>query len=320
MSQRISDPVGWLMDEVRINGIGQVFGVYPGIYRAVVISNSDPENRGRVKVLCPSIGQRSEDHVLENMWALPVSSGLSAPMGADSQMRGFFFPPEENDLVWVMFEGGAPSEPRYIGGWLRAEDEDDIQSEYMDGVDMRSGADSPVTKRGIRTSTGHSLVFDDDSKSIVISRGDEGKHPGDVIIVQESQIVISTANGDTITVGDGTVSIVAGDSSMMAIGDDSFSLTNKSGTTVSAKGEGISMTASGDINIVAGGGINLNSGSVQLGKGPVFESAVTGDTFATLFAAHIHTSALPGVPTSPTVVPPVVPMNGLAMGVKISKT
>ena len=80
------------------------------------------------------------------------------------------------------------------------------------------------------------------------------------------------------------------------------------------------MTADGDINIVAAGGIKLNSGSVQLGKGPVFESAVTGDTFALLWQAHVHASTVPGTPTSPTVAPPVVPGNGLATGVKISKT
>jgi hypothetical protein len=321
MTDRVGDPVGWLLDSIQNEGIEAVLGVFPGVYRAICVSNSDPENRGRIQFICPDIGQNGPAHVVDTLWALPVSTGLSAGTGSgstDSQMKGLFFPPEEGDQIWVMFEKGDPSQPLYLGGWLRAEGTEDIKSEYLSGVDLRSGADAPVEKRGIRTKTGHTIVFDDSSESIVISRGSDGENPGDTVVIQENQVVVACANGDTLIVGDGTVTMIASDSSTVTVGDDAFVATNASGTTISSNGDGISMTANGDINIIAGGGINLNSGSVQLGKGP-FESAVTGDAFAIAWQTHVHTTAVPGSPTSPTVAPPVTPGNGLSLGVKISK-
>lgn len=326
---RIEDPVGWLRRLVSSQGLEGAFGVFPGVYRAICTSNADPQSRGRVQFMCPAIGQFGPDHVLPDLWALPAGTGLSGGYTEDGkgmgEMKGLFFPPEINDQIWVMFEGGDPASPVYMGGWLRDQGDIDWNADYMNGVSMRSEDDAPVKKRGIRTVTGHSIVFDDESASIIISRGeksgdDPAENPGDLVIIQDNQIVVSTSDGCTLTVGDGTITALAEDSSMMTIGKDAFALVNGSGTTISGKGTGISMTADGDINLVAAGGINLNSGSVQLGKGPVFESAVTGDSFAISFQTHMHSSTVPGTPTSPTVAPPLVPGNGLATGVKISKT
>jgi uncharacterized protein involved in type VI secretion and phage assembly len=68
-----------------------------GLYRATVLNNQDPEQRGRIQVLVPAItGQGSG-------WAAacqPVGGGKPPPVGA---------------TVWVMFENGDPTYPVWLG-------------------------------------------------------------------------------------------------------------------------------------------------------------------------------------------------------------
>lgn len=70
-----------------------------GKYRAVVKETNDPENRGRIKVECPSVyGQGN----LSN-WCLPCFP------------FGFFAVPPKNSLVWIEFEEGSKNNPIWTG-------------------------------------------------------------------------------------------------------------------------------------------------------------------------------------------------------------
>lgn len=75
----------------------------PGVYRAKVITTDDPEGRLRVKVRVPSV---FDDKPTE--WAWPVRPIGTAP--ADTLTL-----PSPGDGVWVMFEGGDPEFPVWIG-------------------------------------------------------------------------------------------------------------------------------------------------------------------------------------------------------------
>lgn len=76
--------------------------MYPGVYRAKVVSTDDPEDSNRVKVQVPQLfGQE----VLS--WANPV---------------GVLPVPEVGSGVWIMFEGGDSRHPVWLGQFYFKED------------------------------------------------------------------------------------------------------------------------------------------------------------------------------------------------------
>lgn len=114
------------------------FRRYYSLYRAEVMDNDDPQNRGRIRVMVPFISQEALDE-----WAIPVT-----PYGGNKY--GTFFPPEKGDYVWVMFENGDMNYPIYVGGWW-------AEGETPDGFS--------ITRRGIRTKNCE-LYFDDKNNVI----------------------------------------------------------------------------------------------------------------------------------------------------------
>lgn len=157
--------------KIQIFGL-EYFGKYYGIYPATVSSNKDPQSQGRVKVSVPMLGR--DDPVAE--WAYPVS-----PFAGNK--LGFFFPPEDGDLVWVMFEGGNPSLPVYVGGWWKNPTKTAVGSVVP--TEAKPNGQAP-TVRELKTKSGHRIIFD------------EGVNPG---------ITIQTAKGDTIRMNDNSNSI-----------------------------------------------------------------------------------------------------------------
>ena len=71
---------------------------FPGIYRGIVVDTCDPLNQGRLKLRIPQV-------LFEEItdWSPGQFSSGSAPEL------------EPGDNVWVMFEGGDPSFPVWVG-------------------------------------------------------------------------------------------------------------------------------------------------------------------------------------------------------------
>lgn len=78
---------------------------YHGVYGGVVVRNDDPDVLGRVTVQVPGIIGG------ESGWAWPM--GLP---GAGSMKRGLFDVPPVGSDVFVMFLGGDPDRPLWMGG------------------------------------------------------------------------------------------------------------------------------------------------------------------------------------------------------------
>ena len=71
---------------------------YPGIYRGVVMDDNDPEEQRRLKVQIPEVfGSESS-----------LCASACVPAGSRRQ-------PKVGSGVWVMFEGGDPAHPVWIG-------------------------------------------------------------------------------------------------------------------------------------------------------------------------------------------------------------
>lgn len=78
---------------------------YFGKYRARVVDVSDPEERGRVKVQCPSVLGDGKSPWCEVCIPVAYEGG------------GDFCLPKVGDTVWVEFEGGDSDKPILSGGW-----------------------------------------------------------------------------------------------------------------------------------------------------------------------------------------------------------
>lgn len=78
--------------------------IYHGLYRGTVSGNIDPLQLGRLQVDVPGVQGQSE-----MSWAMPC-----AAYGGKSGIGGFCLPPIGAN-VWVMFEGGSPADPVWMG-------------------------------------------------------------------------------------------------------------------------------------------------------------------------------------------------------------
>ncbi len=70
-----------------------------GIYRAVVISNEDPDNKMKVQVKIDAIPE------MGLLWAASV-----VPLKENDRIR-----PAVGDLVWISFRNGDPNQPLWLG-------------------------------------------------------------------------------------------------------------------------------------------------------------------------------------------------------------
>lgn len=298
----VQNPIGWLreylMDSTR--GLEKFCGRYYGIYPGKVIDNADPENRGRIRALCPAINLAKEEDVSDSYWMLPCMNGLGVDPET-GQMTGFFHPPDVGTNVWVQFEFGDSRHPVYMGGWVTNKK----ASDTFDAED--------ALKKGIRTKTGHFIRMNDDAADLhlMISKGDGegGPSPSFLTMTKEGHTMLTNDLGSTLYMNGEKpeVSLMAANedgevTALLSLGDDKITLATKSGGAIGISGKNV--TATGD-NVVldANKQVALNGGTVMLGKGAK-EPAVRGMKFMQWALIHQHTTTAPGAPTGPGATPP----------------
>ncbi len=155
---------------------GQV-GVVNGPVIGVVTNLKDPDNLGRVKVKFPWLSDKEESD-----WAR-----IASPMAGKD--RGFFFLPEVNDEVLVVFEQGDMTRPFILGALWNGKDKPPKKnSEVLAG----SGA---VNQRILKTTSGHTVTFDDSSDKPGIEIIDKTGKNKIVITSTDNKITIE-AQGD----------------------------------------------------------------------------------------------------------------------------
>ena len=137
MSEMLFD----MIEEIRLHGIEKVLKRYYGVYRGIIASNTDSQNRGRITVSMPAI---MGEEILPT-FALPKD------IRGGGQDKGNFYPPDVKDGVWVEFEAGDLRFPVYSGGWLGA-------GELNEAFAYEAGV---PTKRGFSNKYGHTMVFDE---------------------------------------------------------------------------------------------------------------------------------------------------------------
>lgn len=241
-----------------------------GKCRGIVTDNKDPQKRGRLKLLIPSVLADQESD-----WALPC-----LPFGGLNQ-QGMFMVPEVDAQVWVEFEEGDIHRPIWVGTFWQQE-----------GDPPDDAAKEEPTTRLLQTKSGHILQFDDE----------EGEEQIRLFHRADAEMLIDKNGSITLTDTSGAQLNMDAENNEIIIEDaNGNTLTmNSTGTKVEdANGNIIEMAAAG---ITADGPkIVVKAGQVHLGD-EGGEPVIKGQSFLGMFATHIHTVApVVGGPTSPPI-------------------
>lgn len=248
------------MEELLQQLARQIQGKYYGKYRGFVVDNDDPEQLGRVTLRVPSV---LGDQVTG--WALPC-----LPFGG-LQDQGQFMVPEVGAQLWVEFEEGEVAHPIWTGTFWQQTG--DVPAE---------AAKSPPTTRVFKTPSGHVLQFDDEEGAEKFRL----HHPqnAELTIDENGTVEMTDAQGAKLTLDADADEVVLEDANGNKL------TMSSSGTTVEdSNGNKIEMAASG-IN-VKGQMIVVEGNQVMLG-GQGGEPIIKGTSFLTLFATHIHPTAV----------------------------
>lgn len=142
---------------------------YFGKYRAKVQNVKDPENRGRIRVLCPKVLGEAVSNWCEP--CVPVAYNFG----------GDFAIPKVGETVWVEFEAGDVNKPIYTGGWWCKDGSPDknydVSTRYIEWngckIKMWGKNTKTGTKATIEITVGSSkLTITEDSIKAVANRID----------------------------------------------------------------------------------------------------------------------------------------------------
>jgi uncharacterized protein involved in type VI secretion and phage assembly len=186
--------------------------------------------------------------------------------------------PEIDAQVWVEFEEGNINQPIWTGTFWQ--NKGDVPSE---------AALNPPTTRVFKTPAGHVLQFDDKAGMEKFRLS----HPAgaEITIDENGTVALADAQNNTVTLDADAGTIVVEDTNGNTL------TMSSSGTTVEdSNGNKIEMGPAG-IN-VKGQQIVIEGTQVMLG-GQGGEPIIKGQSFLTLFATHMHPSAMG--PTGPPV-------------------
>jgi hypothetical protein len=183
-------------DELLARLVERVEGRFYGKYRAFVVDNADPENRGRLRLRIPSV--LGNDVV--SGWALPC-----LPYGGAAD-QGFFFIPETDACVWAEFEMGDLAYPVWVGTfWGKPGGETEAPKPNDPDSAEQSEAQSPPTRKIIKTLKGHTIQFEDkdDEEMVMLLEATNGNQ----IVMSKDGIKITDKTGNFIEMTDSAFTI-----------------------------------------------------------------------------------------------------------------
>jgi uncharacterized protein involved in type VI secretion and phage assembly len=171
MSQATDDLLARVHDKVENRFYGK--------YRALVVDNADPDRRGRLRLLVPSVLAG-----VTSGWALPC-----APYGG-SDGQGFFFIPERGDGVWVEFEAGLLEYPVWVGTfWAKPGGSTEVPA-------PANSQDTPTSK--IIKTANHTIELADEAGAEALKILDSKSNK---VTLDATGILIEDGNGNSVKLG-----------------------------------------------------------------------------------------------------------------------
>lgn len=208
----------------------------------IVTDNRDPQKLGRVKVKLPVLSERDT-----TTWAPIIMMGAG-------KNRGWFFIPEVDDEVLVMFEHGDIDHPIVVGALWNPKDKP---------PDKNPGSNP---RRVIKSRAGSKIIFDDDEMKLVIEDGGgKGRITFDA---NSNKIVLEALEGDVcLQAPNGEMQIVAESAELNATQNVEI----HAGSAM-RWGTGGSTTIDGGSSLtVSGAKANLDCGIAQAPPAPTAE-------------------------------------------------
>ena len=246
---------------------------YFGKFRAFVVDNQDPENRGRLRLTIPSVlGSEA------SLWALPCF-----PYGGGSDFGWIAVPPVDAQVLVEFLEGDLSS-PIWTGTFWRREDE--VPAEFANNTD-------PSVKI-FKTESGHFLSMDDVDGGEKITL----KSASDAVVEMNHEGTIALTGSDGATV---TLDAAAGTLKIEDANGNSLAMSSFGIEAADANGNTISM-GSGGVEVSSTSSVKIEAAQVMLGTGGA-EPLVKGPSFMSIFNAHTHNCTAPGAPSGPPIAP-----------------
>jgi phage protein D/phage baseplate assembly protein gpV len=222
---------------------------HSGVVIGLVSNNKDPDMGGRIKVKFPWLGDQ-----VESAWAR-----IATPMAGNG--RGFYWLPEVNDEVLLAFEHGDINFPFVVGYVWNGTDR--VPSTAAQVI----GGDGKVKQRIIKTTSGHTVTFDDspDSPSItIVDKTAKNKIHLDskqnkITITVEGDMDLLASKGN-INLKGRTVNVEASDSLRMK-----GTQTQVEGTsTMKVRGATTDVEANAKLSLNGGGMTEVKGGLIKL--------------------------------------------------------
>lgn len=183
-----------ILDQLVFYGL-ESFGLYYGTYRGMVKDNVDANNRGRLKVYVPSVG----DTEANTRVALPILPSAGPGFGFLATT------PAVGDVVYIRFEMGRLDAPLWIGSWWI---NDAMPEDFRD-----------PNIQGWITRGGHKIILDDrgDQQLIRVEHSPSGSF---VLMDHDGNITVSNRDGFVVNLGNAAVeAAVLGDTLKALLGE-----------------------------------------------------------------------------------------------------
>ena len=214
------------------------------IQQAVVVSNDDPEKKGRVQVK-----MNWQTGNMQTSWirVMTPDAGMSDKVSTN---RGFVFIPEKDDIVLVGFRYDDPNRPFVLGSLFNGK--------------TGSGGDSGNKKKSLTTRSGCTVTIDDDEGSITMKDKEGNSYTAD----GKGNISISASKSIKLCVGETSIELDSdGNIKSTASAQISETATNEitqSAKSISSSAEqaynisGSDVTAKGSKTATLSGGTQTN--------------------------------------------------------------
>jgi uncharacterized protein involved in type VI secretion and phage assembly len=219
---------------------------------AVVTDNKDPSKLGRVKVKVPILSDKDT-----TFWAPLVMVGAG-------KNRGWFFIPEVDDEVLVLFEHGDMDRPIVVGAMWGGKDK--APDENKDGKNQR---------RVIKSRAGSKVTLDDtDGEEKLMFEDGKGK-ARITFDTKNNKIIIEAIEGDVcLQAPTGDIQILAKEAEFTAKKNLEIHAGSNmqlgSGTTLTVKSQNVTMS---------GSKANANCGAAQMPEAPTADPQDVADPY-----------------------------------------
>jgi hypothetical protein len=167
---------------------------YYGKYRATVVNNVDPEQRGRIQAIVPDVLG-----LTPSSWAMPC-----VPLAG--KLSGSYMLPEIGAGVWIEFEQGDPDYPIWAGCFWGVVGE----------LPLKGQASLPATPNIVFETISHNsiTIHGDPATGITLCAGLEATPSSPRITITPTGIVLTTGQatialiGNTVTINQGALVII----------------------------------------------------------------------------------------------------------------